>query len=269
MSKFSIADIEDQFINGKDTLLKGFHPIVLGDIEVDFSDLSPEGVVEFKDMIINIIVGSRKLRPSTKPDPIAAMLMNADRSSNEPRVNADEYARFEATRIADKWRGNRIGELNELICCLQPNMKKSDSGRLDIQVFDDSGKVIAVAEVKNRYNTMNAASAIRTRSTMETVVLDKHSNFHGCDAILVERIPKKNGEATGFNPSDPSRGQKTAESHQIKRMGLHQFLSEYGKAKHVYAKSIVLMAHTLHEQGILPDDYDLRFIFNLMRESLS
>ncbi|MDD1784120.1 Eco47II family restriction endonuclease [Enterovibrio sp. ZSDZ35] len=269
MSKINIADIEDQFINGKDTNLLGFHPIPLGDIEVDFSDLSQEGVTDFKKMIVNIIVGSKELRPSTKPDPIAAMLMNVDRSMNDPRVNAEEYARFEATRVADKWRGNRIGELNELICCLQPNMKKSDSGRLDIQVLDGCNKVIAIAEVKNRFNTMNAASAIRTRKTMETVVLDKTSSYYGCDAILVERIPKKNGEITDFNPSDPSRGQKGSETNKIRRMGLHQFLSVYGEAKHVYAKAVVLMAFTLREQGVLPNDYDLRFIFNLMHESLS
>lgn len=269
MSKVTIEEIESLFINGEINDLLGFHPIYLNEIDVDFSDLPEDGVTEFKRAIKNIIVGSKKQRPSSKPDPIAAMLMNADRDKHDPRVTSAEYERFEATRVADKWRGNQIGTLNELICCLQPNMKLSSEGKLDILVFDDDEKIIAIAEVKNRFNTMNAASAIRTRKAMESLVLERGSTYFGCDAVLVERIPKKDGSEVEFNPSDPSRGQKGQETDKIKRMGLHQFLYQYGKTQNAYCKAIVLIAFTLHEQGILPEDYDLRFIFNLMKESLS
>lgn len=269
MRKITIEEIESLFINGETNDLQGFHSIPLNEIDVDFSDLSEDGVASFKDAIINILVGSKKQRPSSKPDPIAAMLMNSDRDQHEPRVTAEEYQRFEATRVADKWRGNQIGTLNELICCLQPNMKRSSEGKLDILVFDDNENITAIAEVKNRFNTMNAASAIRTRKAMESLVLERGALYFGCDAVLVERIPKKDGGEVEFNPSDPSRGQKGQGTNKIKRMGLHQFLSQYGKTRHAYCKAIVLIAFTLHEQGILPHDYDLRFIFNLMKESLS
>lgn len=269
MSKFPIEDIDNLFINDIVNGVQGLHPIPLCEVDVDFSDLSSEDVENFKLAIKDIIVGSKKVRPSTKPDPIAAMLMNSDRYSTDPRVTGEEYARFEATRVADKWRGNRIGALNELICCLQPNMTKSSEGKLDILVHDENEKVVAIAEVKNRFNTMNAASAIRTRKAMESLVLDRGALYYGCDAILVERIPKKNGEASLFNPSDPSRGERGQETDKIKRMGLHQFLSNYGRTEYAYTKAIVLVALTLQEQGVLPEDYDLRFIFDLMKESLS
>ncbi|ELB1484590.1 Eco47II family restriction endonuclease [Vibrio parahaemolyticus] len=269
MTRYLVSDIEKHFINGEVNDIQGFQPIPLNEIEADFSDLSQNGISDFKRSIVDIIIGSKKHRPVSKPDPIAAVLMNADRDDKAPRMTVEEYERFEATRIADKWRGNRIGELNELICCLQPNIEKSSSGKLDVLVHDDDKNVIAIAEVKNRFNTMNAASAIRTRKAMESLVLDKGSSYFGCDAILVERIPKKKGEEVEFNPSDPSRGQKGQETGKIKRMGLHQFLSQYGKTQYAYTTAIILLATTLHEQGILPADYDLRFIFNLMSDSLS
>lgn len=269
MQKYTAEDLEKFFIEGQKNGLQGFHPIPLCDIQVDFSDLLPDGITAFKQAIIDIVVGSKSHEAISKPDPIAAILMNADRDRKDPRMTADEYKLFEATRIADKWRGNRIGDLNELICCLQPNMTKSSAGMLDVLVHDDTGNVIAVAEVKNRFNTMNAASAIRTRKTMESLVLERGAAYFGCDAILVERIPKKEGAEVDFNPSDPSRGKKGQESDKIKRMGLHQFLAQYGKTKHAYVTAIILLAKTLHEQGILPADYDMRFIFNLLNDSLS
>lgn len=265
---YTVSEIEEHFINGKVNDIQGFQAIPLNEIDVDFSSLSEDGVANFKRSIVDIIMGSKKHRPATKPDPIAAILMNADRDSNSEPLNSSEYQLFESTRIADKWRGNRIGELNELICCLQPNIEKSEAGKLDVIVFNDEKKIIAIAEVKNRFNTMNAASAIRTRKSMEQLVLERGATYFGCDAVLVERIPKKQGEEVEFNPSDPARGRKGQETGKIKRMGLHQFLCQYGKTDHAYATALVLLATTLHEQGILPEDYDLRFIFNLLKDSL-
>lgn len=269
MQKYTAADLEMYFIGGQKNSLQGFHPLPLCDIHVDFSGLTLDDVTAFKLAIIDIVVGSKNHEAISKPDPIAAILMNADRDNKDPRMTADEYKLFEATRIADKWRGNRIGDLNELICCLQPNITKSSAGKLDVLVHDGNGNVTAVAEVKNRFNTMNAASAIRTRKTMESLVLERGATYFGCDAILVERIPKKEGAEVDFNPSDPSRGQKGQASDKIKRMGLHQFLSKYGKTEYAYVTAIILLAQTLHEQGILPADYDMRFIFNLLNDSLS
>lgn len=80
---------------------------------------------------------------------------------------------------------------------------------------------------------------------------------------MVERIPKKDGVEVEFSPSDSSRGQKGQETDKIKRMGLHQFLSHYDKTQNAYCKAIVLIAFTLYEQGISPEN------FNLTKESLS
>ncbi|WP_129980012.1 Eco47II family restriction endonuclease [Shewanella algae] len=269
MAKYTPADLEQYFIDGTDNSLKGLHKVPLNQITCDFAGLSPQGVQEFKTLVVEIVLGSKEQRAPSKPDPISAILMNADRSPGAARLTESEYEVFEATRIADKWRGNHIGKLNELICCLQPNMEKSAAGKLDVIVRDEAGQPRAIAEVKNRFNTMNSASAIRTRKTMESLVLDRGAVFHGCDAVLVERVPKKDGTSLQFNPSDPSRGQKGVATDKIKRMGLHQFLEQYGKTKHAYVTAIILLAQTLHEQGIVPEDYDMRFIFKLLNESLS
>ncbi|RLV57753.1 Eco47II family restriction endonuclease [Parashewanella curva] len=236
----------------------------LSDINPLVGNLDPVGVENFKKEVTSIIIGSRGVRPKSKPDPISALLMNADLSNGNEPINEEAYLLFERGRIADKWRGNKIGKLNELMACMLPNVIKSESGQLDLQVPDKK----LIAEVKNRFNTMNAASAIKTRKNMHSLVYQNSSRFKGFKAILVERIPKSSGEQAYFSPSNPDTGEKTPDTDLIVRKGLQQFLTECGGPL-LYIQGIILIAQVLVENHLLPRDYDMRFIFKLLKESLS
>ncbi len=228
------------------------------------SNLDPQGVRKFKSEVESIIIGSRGVRNKSKPDPLSALLMNADVSSGSQPVDEAAYESFEKSRITDKWRGNKIGQLNELMAQMLPNVSKSGSGQLDLQVQNKS----IIAEVKNRFNTMNAASAIKTWKNMDDLLTGKHSPFSGYKAILVERIPKKDGSSAQFAPSNPDKTSKTTGSNDILRMGLQQFLTECGGPL-VYIQGIIMIAEVLVENQLLPADYDMRFIFKLLKESVT
>ena len=100
----------------------------------DSSNIHEPALKIFTDAVHSIIDGSKVVRNKTKPDPIAALLMNADIAPGDKPFDESEYRLFEQTRLADKWRGNRIGALNELMACLLENIKMSSSGKLDIEV---------------------------------------------------------------------------------------------------------------------------------------
>lgn len=243
--------------------------VPLSSLNIQFDNFDLEGVQELKNQIKEIIEGSKKKKELTKPDPIAALLMSIDRPSlNEP-LSEEEYEQFEQARIADKWRGNRIGSLNEAILNIFSNIKLSEAGKLDVIVQDENEGTVAIAEVKNRYNTMNAASAIRTRQAMENLVLERGSTYYNADAVLVERIPKSNGEEAKFNPSNPARGSQGENTDKIKRMGMQQFLCKYCQDELAYIKAVILIAQVLHENKILPNDFNMKFIFKLLKKSLS
>jgi hypothetical protein len=243
-------------------------PLPLSSLIFDESNLDSNGLSAYKEAVNKIITGSRAVRNKSKPDPIAALLMNADVSSDNDPISEADYSLFEKSRLADKWRGNRVGELNELMACLLPNINLSSAGKLDLEVSGTNGQTGTIAEVKNRFNTMNAASAIKTRKTMEDIVFLNASNFNGYKAALVERIPKKDGEEVNFNPSNPDTGRKGEETDQIVRIGLQQFLTEHG-GRLIYIKGIIIIAQVLSENDLLPDDYDMRFIFGLLKDSIS
>lgn len=241
--------------------------IPLSDLPIDFGSFDPDGVKDLIAQIEDIIEGSQEKKKLTKPDPIAALLMSIDKPGET--LTEEEYEQFEQARIADKWRGNRIGSLNEAILNIFPNIKLSEAGKLDIIVNDEGGNTVAIAEVKNRYNTMNAASAIRTRHAMETLVLDRGASYHNADAILVERIPKSDGKEVKFNPSNPARGTQGTDTDKIKRMGMQQFFTKYCGDKFAYIKAVIFIAQVLRGKNIIKDDFDMKFIFKLLKRSVS
>lgn len=239
----------------------------ISELAIDFGSFDTDGVKDLISKIEDIIAGSRVNKKLTKPDPLAALLMSIDRPGRQ--LTEEEYEQFEQARIADKWRGNRIGDLNEAILNIFQNVTLSEAGKLDIIVNDKNGEAVAIAEVKNRYNTMNAASAIRTRHAMESLVLDRGATYYNADAILVERIPKADGRETKFNPSDPARGTQGADTDKIKRMGMQQFFTKYCEDELAYIKAIILVAQVLRGKGIITDDFDMKFIFKLLKKSVS
>nr|WP_193987847.1 Eco47II family restriction endonuclease [Lelliottia steviae] len=265
-----LNDVYNVFIAGKieSNGITANSVIPLCRITWDSSNIHEPALKTFTDAVHSIIDGSKNVRSTTKPDPIAALLMNADLAPGDKPFDESDYRLFEQTRLADKWRGNRIGDLNELMACLLEHIKMSSSGKLDIKVSPKNGHQGVIAEFKNRFNTMNAASAIRTRQTMEGLIFQKNSEFYGYKAALVERIPKKSGEQVLFNPSNPGTGRKGEESEDIIRVGLQQFLAEQGDQL-LYLKAIVIIALALKEREQLPEDYNMGFIFRLLLESIS
>lgn len=268
-----LTDIFNVYLRGMESsngICRGI-AIPLNSISANFDSFDEDSIDRLETAVIDLIRKSALQRNTTKPDPLAALFQNLDRDfdAGDTPVTRREYEQFERTRVADKWRGNRIGNLNELIATLPERIQLSQEGQLDLVVFDNNDIPIAVIEVKNRWNTMNSSSAIRLRKEIERHVLSRGSTFHQCKGILVERIPKGNGNSCYFSPSDPSTGEKTADNDIILRMGLQQFLSQYAGDQLAYMKGIIIIANTMVQEGALPAEYDMSFIFELLEESIS
>ncbi|GAL35248.1 hypothetical protein JCM19240_3618 [Vibrio maritimus] len=273
MNHYQLSDIYQVYIKGLEEagdVVIG-KPLPLDKISCDLSSFDSSNIEQLEDAVKDLIERSGQQRNSTKPDPLAALFQNLDRdfAAGETAVTRKEYEQFEKTRVNDKWRGNRIGSLNELIATLPRRIALSSAGQLDLVVMDENNLPIAIVEMKNRWNTMNSSSAIRLRREIERHVLTRGSTFHNCKGLLVERIPKVDGEASHFSPSDPSTGEKTPDNANIQKMGLQQFLSQFAGDQLAYMKGIVIIAQTMVEEDALPADYDMTLIFELLAESLS
>lgn len=262
---YDIKDINNDIINNKNLSC-----IPLNKINMDTSLLCDSAILDLTSFIKDIIKKSKQERNSSKPDPIAALFQNIDHDlseGNEP-VSYDDYYLFEKIRINDKWRSNHIGKVFEKILSLSKNVSPSES--LDLKL-KKNGEIFALIEAKNRFNTMNSSSAIRLRKEMEELVTHTHTQYtqNKVKAFLVERIPKGKGDEVYFSPSDSFRTTSTANREEIKKIGVQCFFEKYTDDKLTYLKSIVLIAKTMAEEGVLPKDYDMSFIFKLFKESLS
>lgn len=268
---FEVKDIRAVFIDGQESSgnVTFTSSIPLCQINLDISSYDPDRLAALEADVTQIIEQSRLQRNESKPDPIAALFCNLDRdfSSGESAISDLDYTKLENARIQEKWRGNRIGKLNELIAGLLPNIELSSAGQMDLIIKDNNNEPSALVEVKNRFNTMNAGSIARLRTEMERLVLHKGSNYFGCEAILAERIPKNDGNEQLFTPSNNATGARFQESNKIKRMGLDQLLSRYDR--YAYLRSIIFIAHVMSHNNALPQDYDMSVIFRLLRASLS
>jgi len=245
-------------------------PILLNCIADDYLDgYDEEAIDSLRKVIVDIISQSSTPRKLQKPDPIAALLSNLDRDfdNGDKPITYQEYESLERSRVMEKWRSNRIGEINEMIATLLPNISKSSAGQLDLIVTGSTGKPTALVEVKNKFNTMNASAMARLRTEMDRLVLNRGGTYLGCEAILAERIPKTDGSEQPFSPSNNATGEKFQTHPQIKRMGLNQLLSRYDRL--VYLKSMIFIARVMSEQNALPSDYNMQGIFQLLKESLS
>lgn len=228
-----------------------------------------DAIDSLKSEIVDIIAQSSKPRALQKPDPIAALLSNLDRdfTKGDNPITYEEYELLERSRVMEKWRSNRIGELNERIATLLPNISKSSPGQLDLIVTGSTGNPTALVEVKNKFNTMNASAMARLRTEMDRLVLNRGGKYLGCEAILAERIPKYDGTEQPFAPSNNATGEKFQTHPKIKRMGLNQLLSRNDNL--VYLKSMIFIAQVMSEHNALPSNYNMQGIFRLLRESLS
>lgn len=267
----NISDIYAVYFNEADKSgnIERNEPIPLDSIELDMSAYHEDDIEVLRNDIIDIIEQSRAERKVTKPDPIAALFCNLDRDFGEgdQPVSLRDYQKLEQARVQEKFRSNRIGTLNELMATLLPNIEASSAGQLDLIIKDLNGEPTALVEVKNRFNTMNAGSHARLRTEMDRLVMHRGGTYTGCEAILAERIPKKDGKEQLYTPSNNATGNRFEENDKIKRMGLDQLLSRYDK--YAYLKGLIFIAQVMSGQGALPSDYDMSGIFELMHQSMN
>ena len=114
-------------------------------------------------------------------------------------ISIEDWHKFEGRRLRQKTIQNHIGKLHEVaISCFdgwQMSTSTADVENKDLEI---------VAEVKNKYNTMNSSSALATYKKLEQLV---DGTYEGFTSYLVQVIPKPNVKPyqKPFRPSDSSK----------------------------------------------------------------
>lgn len=106
---------------------------------------------------------------------------------------------YESHRQRQKTLQNHIGRLHEVAISCLPDWQESST---TADVENKSLKIIA--EVKNKYNTMNSSSALATYKKLEQLV---DGVYEGYQSYVVQILAKHNAQSyvSQFTPSDSSK----------------------------------------------------------------
>lgn len=133
----------------------------------------------------------------------------------------DVWLTGERTRQAQKSLQNHIGGFHQKLLGKIPGWVDLGQG----EVFDLAhAERKLVAEVKNKFNTLNAAGAARLYGQLADAVSKKGHQYYGYTAYYVEIIPRKPERYDQpFTPSDPSTGSPCPEHPRVRRIDGHSF----------------------------------------------
>lgn len=143
-----------------------------------------------------------------KIDPFSAALECATLG-----LTFDEWiSQNEVRRVRQKSLQNNIGSLHEEAIACFDGWELSDS---TADVVNHDRKIIA--EIKNKFNTMNSSSSLATYTKLEQLVDGK---YEGYQSYVVQIIPKPSSKpyCKPFTPSNASRkmAKRSAEREDIK-----------------------------------------------------
>ena len=252
MSSINLHDIFRVYVKGeKLPNIDKNTPLPLDKIKADFSTLTYMSMVHLNKVLAEMFnIAPQKKR---KPDPISALLQNID---TEGDVSESSYRESVAAEYGVKKRSNFVGRVNLCLATLSPNIIKAKAPGVDVVVMNKY-KPIVVIKLVNRPSSMNQTAARRIEDALKKAIESKESKYFGCTALVVERIPKETGNPTPFYGSD-----------SIQRIGLQQFLEMYSEDKESYLKGLLLNARHMAVFKKLPRDYDMRWLFGLLEESI-
>lgn len=127
-------------------------------------------------------------------------------------ITLEEWLKFESGRQYQKKLQNRIGTFHQKILSKVSGWKEPGD---TLDLINHERKI--VAEVKNKYNTLNAEGNISVYDKLETV-LNKTSGYYGYTAYCVHIVPdpKQKRYNRPFTPSDNKIGMKKPEHEKIR-----------------------------------------------------
>lgn len=172
--------------------------------------------------VLELLQGAAELRAEADAnfeknviDPFAAMIEMAGFGGT-----AQQWVENEKQRQSQKTLQNRIGAFHQTILGSMKGWTSLPVGGI-VDVVNEERKIIA--EIKNKYNTMNAASANNLYKALDSMVSDKLQTYVGYQAYVVHIVPKSAvGSDQLFSPSDPSKGRKN-DNPLIRQMDGYRF----------------------------------------------
>lgn len=138
------------------------------------------------------------------------------------KIGDAEWLKAEQIRQAQKSLQNHVGLFHQKVLGAMPDWQDlgASGGMLDLVNLKQS----RVAEVKNKYNTLNAAGQLALYKQMEQTVMPKGEQYKGFTAYCVEIIPTSAKRYDHpFTPSDKGTGSKCHSNELIRQIDGYSF----------------------------------------------
>ena len=132
------------------------------------------------------------------------------------QLSGDAWKETEKHRQAQKALTNAVGNFHQKL--LGKVAGWQDLGtKHQVDLLNTQRRIIA--EVKNKFNTLNAGGFVKLYNTLDSLVSEKASVFKGYTSYYVEIIPE-NGALFNecFTPSNSSTGTKCSENPLVRRI---------------------------------------------------
>jgi hypothetical protein len=138
-------------------------------------------------------------------------------------IDYNTWLKSETTRQAQKTLQNHIGDFHQNILGYSKDWTNKGVGNI-IDLLSEKNK--AIAEIKNKYNTISGGKLSDLYYSLEKQVSPKSSIYKGYTAYYVAIIPK-NGVRYNkpFTPSDKDKGQKCPLNQHIREIDGASFYS--------------------------------------------
>lgn len=129
-------------------------------------------------------------------------------------VSELEWKSQEINRQIDKSLSNAVGVFHQQILASVPGWQDLNNTN-QVDLVNDGQKILA--ELKNKYNTLNAAGTVTLYKKLSDLVNSKSSKYKGYNAYYVMIIPRhKRGCNEAFAPSDNASGERCRNDVKIK-----------------------------------------------------
>jgi hypothetical protein len=258
LAELLLIPTKNHIQNDKGCELTKDSKISISQISCNFSIFSASGIFSLNGALIDLISKLGGYEANGQPDPIQLAIMNV---CSDKLITKDVYEDFELGRQTDKFISNSIGSINENIVALIPGARRVSSAQsaLDVHIYDDSGKeVVALIEVKNRYNTMNAGGRVKVYQDMSELVTLKQSKYFNKTAILAIRIPSSVG-VQNYTPSNNRTGRRFPIDDRIKEMDFGTLMTLYTGDPFAYLRAYFLVLVILSFHNIISDEADIMY----------
>lgn len=139
-------------------------------------------------------------------------------------LDAQSWINNEMTRQAQKSLQNHVGAFHQIVLGSVAGWKNLKTGAI---VDLESDEHNAIAEVKNKYNTISGGKLADLYSELEKLVMPKSSKYKGFTAYYVEILPKSpEPYDKEFTPSDKAKGAKCAPNPLIRQIDGKSFYTK-------------------------------------------